>query len=230
VAAAAAKRTYARNGLHRPNVAIAGVTGAVGQEFLSCLAKRNFPLNEIRMLASKRSAGSHVAFQGEEYVVEELTKDSFEGVDIALFSAGGAQSKAFAKAAVEAGAVVVDNSSAFRMHPDVPLVVPEVNPGAVKHHKVGGGRGGRERGRGDGQGRRERREENEQLTVFFFLLRSLLLIGCPCLFFSLCLSRIYIALHLLTQTLLLCDRERGGEDERGRGYCCWWWLLQPQKM
>ncbi len=117
------------------NVAIAGVTGAVGQEFLSILAERDFPINSLRVLASSRSAGKKISFKGKEYIVEELTAKSFAGIDIALFSAGGARSKEFAPAAVEAGAVVVDNSSAYRMDPDVPLVVPEINPEAINQHK-----------------------------------------------------------------------------------------------
>ncbi len=117
------------------SLAIAGVTGAVGQEFLKVLAERNFPISKIKMLASHRSVGKTVEFQGETYKVEELTADSFDGVDIALFSAGGGRSKEFAPAAVAAGAVVVDNSSAFRMDPDTPLVVPEVNSYDVKKHK-----------------------------------------------------------------------------------------------
>jgi aspartate-semialdehyde dehydrogenase len=106
----------------------------VGQ-FLACLEQRRFPFKDLRLLASARSAGKTVAFQGKEYVVEELTNDSFAGVDIALFSAGGAQSKQFAPAAVRAGALVIDNSSAFRMDPNVPLVVPEINPEAAFQHK-----------------------------------------------------------------------------------------------
>jgi aspartate-semialdehyde dehydrogenase len=117
------------------NVAIAGVTGAVGQEFLSILAERDFPIDSLKVLASSRSAGKKIEYKGKEYTVEELTKDSFGRVDIALFSAGGARSKEFAPAAVEAGAVVVDNSSAFRMEADVPLVVPEVNAHAIAEHK-----------------------------------------------------------------------------------------------
>ncbi len=117
------------------NIAIAGVTGAVGQEFLNILAQRDFPFKSIKMLASARSAGKKIAFKGVEYTVEELTENSFNGIDIALFSAGGARSRQFAPAAVKAGAVVVDNSSAFRMDPDVPLVVPEVNPEAIARHK-----------------------------------------------------------------------------------------------
>jgi aspartate-semialdehyde dehydrogenase len=117
------------------NVAIAGVTGAVGQEFINILEQRDFPVKAIRMLASARSVGKTVKFKGKDYPVEELKENSFDGIDIALFSAGASRSKQFAHAAVKAGAVVVDNSSAFRMDPDVPLVVPEVNPDAIKKHK-----------------------------------------------------------------------------------------------
>ena len=116
------------------NVAILGATGAVGQEFLNLIEERNFPFAELKLLASKRSAGKKIQFMGKEYIVEEATDASFEGVDIALF-AGGAASKTFAPAAVKAGAVVIDNSSAFRMDPEVPLVVPEVNPEAIASHK-----------------------------------------------------------------------------------------------
>ncbi|MBP2642610.1 MAG: asd [Firmicutes bacterium] len=116
------------------NVAILGATGAVGQEFLELIEERNFPYNELRLLASKRSAGKKIEFMGKTYTVEEATADSFKGVDFALF-AGGAASKTFAPVAVEHGAVVIDNSSAFRMDPEVPLVVPEVNPEAIKQHK-----------------------------------------------------------------------------------------------
>jgi len=117
------------------NVAIAGVTGAVGQEFLSILAQRQFPMDSLKMLASSRSAGKKIEYNGKEYIVEELTKNSFVGIDIALFSAGASRSKEFASAAVEAGAVVVDNSSAFRMDADVPLVIPEINPQAIDGNK-----------------------------------------------------------------------------------------------
>ena len=116
------------------NVAILGATGAVGQEFLDLIEERNFPFGELRLLASKRSAGKIISFMGKDYTVEEATEDSFAGIDIALF-AGGAASKTFAPAAVKAGAVVIDNSSAFRMDPEVPLVVPEVNPEAISSHK-----------------------------------------------------------------------------------------------
>ena len=116
------------------NVAILGATGAVGQEFLNLIEERNFPFAELKLLASKRSAGKKIQFMGKEYTVEEATESSFEGVDIALF-AGGSISKTFAPVAVKAGAVVIDNSSTFRMDPEVPLVVPEVNPEAISQHK-----------------------------------------------------------------------------------------------
>lgn len=116
------------------NVAILGATGAVGQEFLNLIEERNFPFAELKLLASKRSAGKKIQFMGREYTVEEASEGSFGGVDIALF-AGGSASKTFAPAAVKAGAVVIDNSSAFRMEPEVPLVVPEVNPEAIARHK-----------------------------------------------------------------------------------------------
>ncbi|MEW6640226.1 MAG: aspartate-semialdehyde dehydrogenase [Pseudomonadota bacterium] len=114
-----------------PVVAIVGATGAVGVELLTCLAARNFPLGGLRLLASARSAGKTLPFRGENLTVEELTETSFNGVDIALFSAGSGISKQYARTAVRAGAVVVDNSSAFRMEPKVPLVVPEVNGDAI---------------------------------------------------------------------------------------------------
>ena len=117
------------------NLAIAGVTGAVGQEFLRVIEERDFPFDSCKMLASSRSAGKTIEFKGKQYVVEEMTKKSFARVDIALFSAGASRSKEFASAAVEAGAVVVDNSSAFRMDPAVPLVIPEINPQKIKDHK-----------------------------------------------------------------------------------------------
>jgi aspartate-semialdehyde dehydrogenase len=118
-----------------PVVAVAGATGAVGVEMLKCLEKRNFPLAGLKLLASKRSAGTTMRFRGEDVPVTELSMESFAGVDIALFSAGGSVSKAFAPAVVAAGAVMIDNSSAFRMDPGVPLVVPEINPQAAKAHK-----------------------------------------------------------------------------------------------
>jgi len=117
------------------NLAIAGVTGAVGQEFLRILDERDFPFDSVKMLASSRSAGKKIEFKGKEYVVEELTKKSFSRVNIALFSAGASRSKEFASAAVKAGAVVVDNSSAFRMDADVPLVIPEINPQKIQENK-----------------------------------------------------------------------------------------------
>lgn len=116
------------------NTAIVGATGAVGQEFLKLIEERNFPFGELKMLASSRSAGKKINFMGKEYTVEETTEKSFDGVKFALF-AGGAASKLFAPAAVKAGAVVIDNSSNFRMDPEVPLVVPEVNPQAISRHK-----------------------------------------------------------------------------------------------
>ncbi len=117
------------------NLAIAGVTGAVGQEFLNILEQRDFPFDSLKMLASSRSAGKKIVFKNKEYIVEELTKNSFEGIDIALFSAGGARSKEFGPAAAAAGAVVVDNSSAFRMDADVPLVIPEINSQEIGKNK-----------------------------------------------------------------------------------------------
>jgi aspartate-semialdehyde dehydrogenase len=118
-----------------PVVAVVGATGAVGVELMRCLEERKFPLGKLRLFASARSAGKALPFKGKPVPVEELTEDSFRGVDIALFSAGGAQSKRFAPAAVRHGTVVVDNSSAFRMDPSVPLVVPEINPEALREHK-----------------------------------------------------------------------------------------------
>ncbi|MBT3345158.1 MAG: aspartate-semialdehyde dehydrogenase [Gemmatimonadetes bacterium] len=116
------------------NVAIMGATGAVGQVFLEILAERDFPIDELRLLASSRSAGKTVDYRGKTLTIQELTKDSFEGIDVVLSSAGGSISREFVPAAVEAGAVVVDNTSAFRMDPSVPLVVPEVNPGDLDDH------------------------------------------------------------------------------------------------
>lgn len=133
-----AVRVEAKKTPDGPKVVIAGITGAVGQEFLRVLHERNFPYSSMKMLASARSAGSKVEFEGETYVVEELTEKSFDGQDIALFSAGGSISKKFGPIAVEKGCFVVDNSSAFRMTEGVPLVVPEVNPEAMAHMKLGG--------------------------------------------------------------------------------------------
>ncbi len=120
------------------NVAVAGATGAVGEVFLQILEERKFPVKNIRLLASERSVGKRLKFVGEEFPVELLSKDAFKGIDIALFSAGASRSKEFAGAAWESGAVVVDNSSAFRMDPDVPLVVPEINPEAIAQYRKRG--------------------------------------------------------------------------------------------
>ena len=116
------------------NVAVAGATGAVGNQMITCLEERGFPVKSIKFLASHRSAGRKLRFKGDTVVVEEMTEDSFKGVDIALFSAGGSTSKQFAPIAAESGCVVVDNSSQWRMDPDVPLVVPEVNPHAIAQY------------------------------------------------------------------------------------------------
>ena len=117
------------------NVAVAGATGAVGGAMLEVLERMDFPVNELRLLASERSVGKKLKFKDRELAVGLLTKDAFSGIDIALFSAGGARSLEFAPAAAAAGAVVIDNSSAFRMDDDIPLVVPEVNPHAVALYK-----------------------------------------------------------------------------------------------
>ena len=117
------------------HVAIAGATGAVGTEFLKLLEARDFPMKSLRLLASSRSAGSKLQFRGENLEVEELTQKSFKGIDIAFFSAGGSRSKEFAPHAVDSGAVVIDNSSAFRMDEKVPLVVPEINPKQAFEHQ-----------------------------------------------------------------------------------------------
>jgi aspartate-semialdehyde dehydrogenase len=118
-----------------PVVAIAGVTGAVGAEFIATMNRRDFRISKLKALASARSAGKTVDFRGQPVVVEELTERSFEGVDIALFSAGSGASRKFSPAAVKAGAVVIDNSSAFRMDPNVPLVIPEINGRRIREHK-----------------------------------------------------------------------------------------------
>ena len=117
------------------NVAIVGATGAVGSEFIKLLEQRNYPLKNLKLLASSRSAGQKLAFRGELLPVEELTPQSFRGIDLAFFSAGGSRSKEFAPHAVDSGALVIDNSSAFRLQKNVPLVVPEVNPHAARHHQ-----------------------------------------------------------------------------------------------
>jgi aspartate-semialdehyde dehydrogenase len=118
-----------------PNVAIVGATGAVGIEMIKTLEKRQFPVGTLTLLASARSTGKSLPFRGQEIAVTELTKDSFAGIDIALFSAGGSISKEFAPIAAKAGCVVVDNSSAFRMDETVPLVVPEINAGDLAKHR-----------------------------------------------------------------------------------------------
>ena len=118
-----------------PNIAIAGVTGAVGQEFLKLFEQRDFAFGELKLLASARSAGKTIDFKGRTYTIEELTEDSFDDMDLALFSAGGSISKKFGPIAASKGCVVVDNSSAFRMDPEAPLVVPEINPEDVEKHK-----------------------------------------------------------------------------------------------
>jgi aspartate-semialdehyde dehydrogenase len=116
------------------NVAVAGATGAVGGAMLDVLERRNFPINELRLLASERSVGKKLVFRGKEIAVQLLTKDAFKDIDIALFSAGASRSLDFAPAAAASGAVVIDNSSAFRMDPEIPLVVPEVNPHAIAQY------------------------------------------------------------------------------------------------
>ncbi|RAL26346.1 aspartate-semialdehyde dehydrogenase [Thermoflavimicrobium daqui] len=116
-------------------VAVVGATGAVGEQMLKFLEERQFPVKELRPLSSARSAGSTIRFRGEDIVVQEALPEAFEGVDIALFSAGGSVSEKLAPEAVKRGAVVIDNTNAFRMHPDVPLVVPEVNKEAIRQHK-----------------------------------------------------------------------------------------------
>jgi aspartate-semialdehyde dehydrogenase len=118
----------------KPVIAVVGATGAVGVEILNCIEKRRFPYSEIRALASARSAGKQLPFNGKSVTVTELTEKSFDGVHLALFSAGGSTSKKFGPIAVSRGAVVVDNSSAFRMDPNVPLVVPEINPETMANH------------------------------------------------------------------------------------------------
>jgi len=121
--------------MRNKNVAIVGATGAVGREFVGCIESRGVPLASLKLLASARSAGKTQTFRGQELVIEELTEDAFQGVDIALFSAGSGISKRYAPIAVKAGAVVVDNSSAFRADPAIPLVVPEINARRLKGHK-----------------------------------------------------------------------------------------------
>jgi len=118
-----------------PHVAVVGATGAVGIEMIKTLEKRNFPVGKLTLLASARSAGKQLKFRGQDVTVNELTKDSFAGIDIALFSAGGSISREFAPIAAKAGCVVVDNSSAFRMDDKVPLVIPEINAADVQWHQ-----------------------------------------------------------------------------------------------
>jgi aspartate-semialdehyde dehydrogenase len=118
----------------KANVAVAGATGAVGNQMIKCLEERKFPAKAIKLLASHRSAGRELRFRGDPVKVEELTEDSFKGMDIALFSAGGRTSENFAPSAARVGCAVVDNSSAWRMDPAVPLVVPEVNPHAIANY------------------------------------------------------------------------------------------------
>jgi aspartate-semialdehyde dehydrogenase len=117
------------------NIAVAGATGAVGNQMISCLEERNFPIKSIKFLASSRSVGRKLKYKGRDIEVEELTETSFRGIDIALFSAGGGTSEKYAPFAANDGCVVVDNSSTWRMDPEVPLVVPEVNPHAVAQYK-----------------------------------------------------------------------------------------------
>lgn len=116
-------------------VAVVGATGAVGTKMMEQLSKRKFPIGKLKLLASKRSAGKELSFNGETYVIEEATPEAFEGVNVALFSAGGSVSLALAKEAAKRGAVVIDNTSAYRMDPEVPLVVPEVNRADIQAHK-----------------------------------------------------------------------------------------------
>ncbi len=117
------------------NIAIVGATGAVGQEMMEILQERNFPVKEIKLLASERSAGKELEYKGNKIKIEKLGENSFENIDIALFSAGSSRSREFAPIAAQSGAVVIDNSSAFRMEEDVPLVIPEINPHAVARYK-----------------------------------------------------------------------------------------------
>ena len=119
----------------KKRVGVIGATGAVGAEILNVLDDRNFPLESLTLFASKRSAGKKIKFKGEDLVVKELTEDFYKDIDIALFSAGSGISKKFAPIAAKNNVIVIDNSSAFRMDEDVPLVVPEVNPEDVKGHK-----------------------------------------------------------------------------------------------
>lgn len=119
----------------KKNIAIIGATGAVGQELLAILEQRQFPIQSLKLLASKRSAGKEITFKNQTITIEELSHDSFEGVDIVFSAAGGSISAEYVPSAVKAGAVVIDNTSHYRMDPSVPLIVPEVNPEAVKGHQ-----------------------------------------------------------------------------------------------
>ncbi len=124
-----------RPNLESPVVAVIGATGAVGVEIVQCLEKRRFPLSSLRLFASARSAGQRIAYAGQSLLVEELREDALHGIDIALFSAGGSISRRFAPLMAAAGTIVVDNSSAFRMNAEVPLVVPEINANAIREHR-----------------------------------------------------------------------------------------------
>src|SRR5476651_1517187 len=121
--------------MNAQHIAIVGATGAVGVEILRVLERRNFPVASLKLLASARSAGKTLEFKGKPYPVEEVKPTSFKGIDIAFFSAGATRSREFIPAARAAGALVIDNSSAFRMDPNTPLVVPEVNPGDLRNHQ-----------------------------------------------------------------------------------------------
>jgi aspartate-semialdehyde dehydrogenase len=121
--------------MKKMNIAILGVTGAVGQEFLAILEQRNFPIGQLKLLASKKSAGKNVRFAGKDYEIEEAGPNSFRGIDIVLSSAGSSISKELVPHAIKAGAIVVDNTSAFRMDPETPLVVPEINPEDIAKNK-----------------------------------------------------------------------------------------------
>ncbi|MGD8881829.1 MAG: aspartate-semialdehyde dehydrogenase, partial [Desulfobacterales bacterium] len=116
------------------SIAVAGATGAVGNQMIRCLEEMNFPTHSVKLLASSRSVGRQLRFKGDLIDVKEMKEDSFKGVDIALFSAGGGTSEKFAPLAAKDGCVVIDNSSAWRMDPQVPLVVPEVNSHAIAQH------------------------------------------------------------------------------------------------
>ena len=120
------------------NVAVVGATGAVGQEMISILTERKFPFSELRLIASERSAGKEVEINGKKITIQKLDANCFDGIDIALFSAGSSRSREFADSAVRAGAVVIDNSSAYRLDPEVPLIIPEINPVAISEYKKKG--------------------------------------------------------------------------------------------